>query len=165
MNNINITHELCAEDRARIDRLTAALEALNAPLVNIEAAPIEQDDVQKKLAETLANTSDPAEAPKNATESTEAPAAPIAQEEEETPTATEDAQQEEPQKPTVTLAQIQQKVIELCTAQSGAKKAEVRAAVNAYAKKVSDLPEDKWTEIWEKLVAIEKKLATAGTEV
>lgn len=154
MNNINITHELCAEDRARIDRLTAALEALNTPIVNIATAPIEQDDIQQKLAETLANTSDPAEAPKNATETTEASTPPVAQPQEEKPTEESDAQQEEPQKPTVTLAQIQQKVVELCAAQGGAKKAEVRAAVNAYAKKVSDLPEDKWIEVWNKLEAI-----------
>lgn len=156
MNNINITHELCAEDRARIDRLTAALEAFNTPAVTIAKATPEQDDVQQKLAETLASTSDPAEAPKNATEPTEAPASPIAQEEEEKPTEATDKPQDEPVKaePTITLAQLQQKVMDLCTAKDGALKNKVRKTVNAYAKKVSDLPEDKWVEVWNKLEAI-----------
>ena len=160
MNNINIIHELCAEDRARIDRLTAALEACTAPSMSIAAAPVEKDDIQQKLEETLANTNDPAEAPKKATEPTEAPTAPIAQPQEETPTANEEAPQEEPQKPTVTLAQIQQKVVQLSAADNGKKKAKVREIVVAYSPTVSglkDMPE-KWSEIWDKLTALEKEV-------
>ena len=61
---------------------------------------------------------------------------------------------EEP-KPAITLEQIQQKVLQLATANGGTKKAKAREIVNAYARKVSDLPQDKWAEVWDKLTELE----------
>jgi hypothetical protein len=60
----------------------------------------------------------------------------------------------EPAKPSVTLEQIQQKVVKLAAA---GKKAEVREIVTTYGAKVSDLKDqpEKWDEVWGKLTALE----------
>lgn len=171
MTNIVITHELCAEDRARLDRLTEALERRTCDSCVASAltyaenvrketsdAPkeIDLDAVQQKLAETMARASAPAEAPKNAPEEAKAETATTDHPaDKELPWAAETA--EEKAEPTVTLEQIQQKVTQLAAANNGAKKAEVREIVNAYAKKVSELPADKWTEVWSKLCALESE--------
>lgn len=161
-----ITIEFCAEDRARLDRLTAALERRIAQVedyvANYQAAAesvqeeTQPDPVQQKLAETLAKAETPAEAPKSATEAPEASAPPVTQPEEETPTEEKSAPAETV-KPTVTLAQIQQKVIQLAAGFGGSKKAAVREIINAHAKKVTDLPKDKWAEVWDKLTALESE--------
>lgn len=54
--------------------------------------------------------------------------------------------------PKVERADIQKKVVELSAA---GKKDEVRGIVNNYAKKVSDIPEDKLAEVWSRLTALE----------
>ena len=155
MNNITLTHELCAEDRARIDRLAAALEALQPQVITFtpptscgEPEP-ELDPIQQKLAETLAKVSTPTEEPTEATETAKVETAETVSPIEEAPTQEEDAT------PPITLEQIQQKVLQLAAANNGALKAQVRGIVNTYAKKVSDIPEDKWAEVWSKLTALE----------
>lgn len=141
----NITIELCAEDRARLDRLTAALEKRVT-----QEAEVVMDPVREALAEALEKAA-PSVKPQNEPQATEEPAKAETLPKEETPaTAGED-------KPSITLAQIQQKVIQLSTANKGAKKAAVREIVNAYATKVSDLPEDKWLDVWDKLTALEQE--------
>lgn len=169
--------ELCAEDRDRIDRLTGVMEARIAQVERIIADAAEkeadttEDKVQQKLADTLANTNDPAAAPKNATEGAETSTAPVTPTTEETATAKEDATpwdpiesfaqhtEHEKAKPTVTLEQIQQKVVQLAAGNGGAKKAKVREIINAYGSKVSDLKDqpEKWTEVWDKLTALESE--------
>lgn len=134
MNTITI--ELCAEDRARLDRLTAALEArASAPTTEAPAK------AQPKAAPTEA-TSKPAEQPEEPKK--EEPAAPW-----EEPTAA----------PTVTLEQIQQKVVTLATMAGGTKKVKVREIISAYGAKVSDLKDhpDKWQEVWDRLTALEQE--------
>lgn len=86
-------------------------------------------------------------AAQDAAETTEAEAVPVSTPEEETPTAETVAPQ-----PTVSHADIQRKVVTLSAA---GKKAEVREIVTKYAKKVSDLPEDKLVEVMDKLTALE----------
>lgn len=162
MNNITI--ELCAEDRARLAHLNIALVEL-VGAVNKHTEQVERlvaegygaptantpDPIKEKLAEVLAAT----EAPKNAPTATETQTPPVIQPTEETPTAEETAPAEEA-KPTVTTEQIRQKVI-LLSAAGGQKKAKAREIVNAYAAKISDLPEDKLTEVWDKLTALESE--------
>lgn len=159
MNNISITHELCAEDRARLDRLTAALEALqSSTLTTSSVVPeVDLDQVQMKLAEAMAKASDHAEPPKNTTEEAETSTPSTTQAEEEKPVVEEITPAEEA-KPTVTLDQIQQKVVQLAACNGGAKKAKVRAIINAHGARVSDLKEkpEAWAEVWEQLTALEK---------
>ena len=149
MNNITI--ELCAEDRARLDRLAEALEKRACDSCVTSALEImkdqQTDPVQKALAETLAK----AEAPAAATEAETLPTTPEKQEE---PKAESDASDVPP----VTLEQIQQKVITIA-ATSNDKKAKAREIISAYGTKISDLKDkpDKWAEVWEKLVALERE--------
>jgi hypothetical protein len=151
-----ITIELCAEDRARLDKLTAALEARAATTPTADEP--HPDPIQQKLAETIAKAETPAEPTKPAAEDAETSAPPVTPAEEEKPTAKEDAPAEEPE-PTVTLEQIQQKVMQLAAGNGGAKKAKVREIINLYGSKVSDLKEqpEKWTEVWKKLTALESE--------
>ena len=134
-----ITIELCAEDRARIDRLTKALENANPHC--------------DKCVQTLADVMEdepPIEAPEMPQEATEAPAPETAPPWEENAT---DAKTEAAA-PTVTLEQIQQKVVQLAAAGS---KAQVRAIITAYGANVTALKDqpDKWDEVWQKLTALE----------
>lgn len=64
----------------------------------------------------------------------------------------EEPVQEAETKPQVSRADIQQKVIQLSAA---GKKAEVREIVTAVATKVSDIPEDKLVEVWNRLTGLE----------
>jgi hypothetical protein len=153
MNNIII--ELSAEDRARLAHISVALGRLADVLERsaTQEAPTANtpDPIKEKLAEVLAAT----EAPKNAPTATETQAPSDTLPWEERPTAEETAPAEEA-KPTVTTEQIRQKVI-LLSAAGGQKKAKAREIVSAYAPKISDLPEDKLTEVWDKLTALESE--------
>ena len=145
MSNI-ITIELCAEDRARIDHLTKALEALQPPTIYID------DPIQKALAEQVAKSE---KAP------TQSPVEPAGEAKAETPATpqpeAEAATTAEPDpvaetKPAPTTAELQQKVIALV---NKGKKADVSAIVKSYAATVSGIPEDKRAECMDKLNALE----------
>lgn len=156
MNKITI--ELCAEDRARLDKLNELLEAqitltsdiLDKGLPTVK--PTKSDELTETLKAVVEEVKNPVEPPEISTP-------PVTPKAEEAPTPTEEAQPApaEPAKPSVTLAQIQQKVVQLAAGYNGSKKAAVREVINAYAKKVSDLPEDKWDEVWSKLTALESE--------
>lgn len=60
----------------------------------------------------------------------------------------------EPEKPTVSLADVQALVQKLATPTSGKRDA-VKNIVNAYAKRVSDIPTDKLAEVMTKLTELE----------
>lgn len=128
MNTITI--EFSAEDRARLDRIAAALEGAKPKCDScVTTAP----DAMK------AATAAPVEFTKE--EPTTEPQTPAGS----SPGAIED-------KPQVSVTDIQRKVVAL----SGAgKKAEVREIVKAYADKVSGIPSDKLAEVWAKLTALE----------
>lgn len=161
MNNITI--ELCTEDRARIDRLIAAMEhrtcdsCVTTARAYVKQATTESDPITEKLAQTLAKAEEPTEAPKNATEKAEEITPPTTQAEEERPTREEIAQPEPIKEPTITKAELQQKITQLAAANNGAKKAQVREIVKSYAETVSKLPEDKYSEIWARLTALESE--------
>ena len=159
----NITIELCTEDRARLDKLTAALEALQSMTTHWSPARIEQpdpdqltiDDVQEALAETLAKATDPVEAPKKAVEEVETSTQTTTPQEEEKPTEQETATA--PNEPTVDRAELKTKVIQLC-AKGVSVKEQTRDIVRAYALTVTAVPDDKVAECYAKLVAFEKSL-------
>jgi len=131
-----ITIELCAEDRARLDRLAEALErkacescvATAMSLVKNTQAPSAPpepaDPVLEKLADTLAKVEDPAPAP--------APA-PV-----------------DPPPPTISLPEFQ-KALTLRCAESDATKAKVRALINEYAPAASQVPPEKFGEVLARL--------------
>ena len=138
-----ITFELCAEDRARLD---AIIEGLTGGLCNKTTA----QDTPKE--EPQVNTYPEEETPTEA--EIEAPQ-PV--QEEEVTADDHPVEDATPfPEPKVTLEEIQQKVIQLA-ARGGDVKAKVREVINTYGTKVSDLKDypEKWTEVWEKLNALE----------
>lgn len=138
MDNI-ITIRLHDDDRARLDKIAALLEKLADGQAPVSINPAEVHPVENPF---------PAPAEEIKPEPVKEEPAPAAEPE---PEPAPEPVKEEPA-PAVTLEQIQQKVIKLAT--SG-KKTQVREIVNAYAPRVSDLPADKWGEIWGKLTALE----------
>lgn len=148
MNNITI--ELCAEDRARIDNLTAALEKFH-DVVTIKLTP-EQTQSMAALAEQAGATLKPAEAPK--AEGQSAGRVPMADPEivpTPTPEPVTGAPEEEPDEP-VTLQDVRDEIIKLTAA---GKKDACRDIVMKYAPKVSDIPEDKLAEVMKELKKLE----------
>lgn len=156
MNEIKIITELCPEDRARIDRLTVALEARTAQVERTLAMYADEDpaadDIQKALAEQVAKSE---KAP------TQSPVEPAGEAKAETPATpqpeAEAATTAEPDpvaeaKPAPTTVELQQKVIALV---NKGKKADVSAIVKSYAATVSGIPEDKRAEVMDKLNALE----------
>lgn len=139
--------EFCAEDRARIDRLTVALEnASVGTLIEVEeTAPPEPEKPTAAKPEPVAV---PDEGPNWYPGGSSEP-------EEVVP---EVAEPEAFDGPAITLEQIQQKVVSICAA-NGAKKADVKAIINMYGTKVSDLKgqQDKWPEVWTALLALESE--------
>lgn len=140
MNNINITTELCAEDRARIDRLTAALEGLTAgigsvgtPFPTEQPAEVALDILKEGAGVAMGTIAEPESAP------------------EEVGAPTDDPDVKEV--PEHTKAELQQKVISIVTA---GKKDEVKAIIEQYAERVSAIPDEKINEVWDKLTKLEK---------
>ena len=131
MNCIKI--EFCAEDRARMDRLAAAVEALTMMCEAMIDRPMNAAAASEPVKAVPA--SDPLPAPQP--EAEPVPAA-------------------EPEKPSVTLAQIQHKAAHIA-ASSDLKKGKLRAIISAYADRVSAIPESAFDEVWSKLEALESE--------
>ena len=172
-----ITLRLCDDDRARLDKITTLLESL------LEKGRPDCSRCAQAVANTVGQYVNPAAEEKPVQEPTapqeqaaEHPVAdpfPTPEPEAPTPAAAAPTQEaaapeEEPQKPTVTLEQIQQKVVKLAASGAGvkdpalieqakAKKAKVRDIINAHAPKVSELPPECWDKVWAELIALESE--------
>lgn len=146
MNEIKITTELCAEDRARIDRLTAAMERMaddmEPPVIALAGTPFEKEP---KVTEP-----EKVETPEPVIEETPAAEPESVPEEVGAP----DDEPDVKEVPEHTKAELQQKVISLVTA---GKKDEVKAIIEQYAERVSAIPDEKINEVWDKLTALEGK--------
>ena len=137
MNNITLTIELCAEDRARLDNILEALKgsAVVPCVAAPEAAPVK---AEPETGKAIAPTPAPQEQPK-----AEAPAQPKA----EAPAQPKAAEAV----PEVTAAELQSKVVQLVGA---GKKDAARAIVQEYAPNVSSVPAEKRAEVLERLNAL-----------
>lgn len=151
MNEIKVITELCAEDRARLDKTNELLAGfiyivetkLNQYLSNKCACTHKHEDpdeLTKKLQEAINSAQ---EAPEENTPSTN-------QTKEETPTEAENAKPEK----VISRAELGAKVRELMT---GGYKEQTKAIVKEYAPTVPGVPEDKVTECYNRLVALEGK--------
>ena len=151
-----ITIELCAEDRARLDRLAEALErkacdkcvatameCMKAAQANIEPDPIAEAAKALGLADTK-------ESPVEPQEEAEAPTLTTTPPEEEKPT--EEAPAAEPSEPTVTHADVKALYIKL--AASG-KRESAKAIIMPVSTTISGIPQDKIQEVYKQLVALE----------
>lgn len=128
MNSINITVELSAEDRARLDRILEALQAGGHAQVASEA---QKQELVKPVTETAPQA---------------APVAPAEPDAQATQTSAVAKQTE------IQLTDIQNLVLELVT---HGKKAEARAIVLTYAERVTAIPAAKFAEVYNKLKALQ----------
>lgn len=164
MNELKVTVELCAEDRARLDKIIEKLDLIgerpncsacaNGVAEYMDRAA-EADPVKKAITDVLAKVQPKPveEAPKNAQEATEASAPPSTPKTEEVTTAETDAPRAEPAEPTVTASELQALVIALCREK---KQAEIKAVIGEYgAQTVAKVPEDKYAEVYAKLKKLE----------
>lgn len=139
MNNIIVTIELCAEDRARLDNILAALQK----------HPIERAG---EALHNLAKAAEAAAAQPAAPEEKEAPAQEAPAPEPKKEPKKEEQEPKKPAAPEVTTAELQSKVVQLVGA---GKKDATRAIIMEYAKSVGEIPADKRAEVLERLNALE----------
>lgn len=132
-----ITIELCAEDRARLDAILAALSGRPdcAQCAQISAAYAEEPRASRPAQKDEHPVADPFPAP-----------------EAETPTAPQEEPQPEPEMPAVTHDDIRNVFMN-----AGQNQAKVREIIQQYARKISDIPADKLPELWNKLEAVNGK--------
>lgn len=138
MNELKLTLELSAEDRANLDAIRQLMErTVNhlferacAAAEKPEAAPVAEVEKPEKKAPKLERFVAPNPEP-------EAP------------------KTEEKPEPKVTKDEIRTKVVALVNAK---KKDQVMAIIKAHAASVTDLPEDKLDEVMAQLVALEKEV-------
>lgn len=128
MADLIMTIKLSEEDRARLDRIAAALESCGSCQVINDMAPTPEAPEEK-----------PQEGPQEP--AGDAPSEGGA----DTPPEPEKTQAPERR---VSMSEIQQKVVALSAA---GKKAEVRDLIKAYADRVSAIPEDKYAEVYDLL--------------
>lgn len=130
MNTITI--HLCEEDRKRLDVISDTLELIRLALTNA-GTPFPAAPVQPQNEPEPVTVAEPAPEP----------------EQETAPWETAPVQES---LPAVKLADVQKKVVDLSTA---GKKDAVKAVVQAYAPRVSAIPEDKLAEVLAKLTELE----------
>ena len=130
MNNINITVALCEEDRARLDKIYAALQG-------------------REYTESVKKAQEPES---QATTQAEPKAAPVVEIEPHEAKKEAPAKPEPKQAPAVSLEQLQGLVVKLAT---NGKKLEARDLVFEYAKSVTDVPAEKRGELYAKLQKLE----------
>lgn len=137
-NTITIITELCAEDRARLDKILEALTSKNC-----------QDCVTSVTKYVAAEVGQAAEHPVADPFPEPAP-------EPEAPAEPEPIEAPEPatEAPTVSQSDVQKLVVELSAA---GMKEQVREIVTEYAARVSLIPEDKLAEAWARLTALNEK--------
>lgn len=154
----HITIELCAEDRARLDRLAEALERQNCSSCVSSALKIrndtpkqaEPDPAPQEHTEAKAETNEVTEAPQEPAEATEAETPATTQAEDESPAEKPQASETGP---AVTVDDIRQKYVALV---ASGKKDEARDTIKSYnVAKISDIPADKCAEVLAKLSALE----------
>ena len=138
MNNITI--ELCAEDRARIDNLTMELAALRHTLTETQEVapnPLPLQVPTPQEAETPEQPLPPVEEPKTEEPKAEEPKTEAPKQAAPEPAPT-------PAAPEVTVADLQAKVVQLVNA---GKKAETREIILKYAQNVGSIPAEKRAEV------------------
>ena len=141
MNNINVTMELCQEDRNRLDTLIAiGLELCKKNIFDVQpVAPAEtQQNDAEPASEQAPETAHPVDA-----------ALPWGEPASEAPA-------EEPARE-VTAAELLAMVQKLVAPGTG-KRDKARAIVLTYAAKVSDVPADMRAECMDKLIALDQEV-------
>lgn len=145
-----ITIELCKEDRQRLDELIA-FAGLIASEQKSRGVPVGNE--LKAVAEEAEEPQEPPRPLNPDVIMPQHPADILPPHGEPEPAAAPEPIAE-PELPKYTKDDIQAKVRKLA-APGSSKRLEVKAIVQEYAAKVSDIPEDKYTEVMMKLIALE----------
>lgn len=143
MNTINVTVELGPESMAKLDKI---LEALQGQHHNCASCVETAVSMTKDLAEAAAAA---AEIQEPEHEEAEHPAGEVAPHGEPEP-----AEQPEPEAPKYTKQDVLALVQKLAAPNNPARE-KAKAIVKSYGAKVSDIPEDKYGEVMDKLTALE----------
>lgn len=130
MNNINLTIELCADDRARLDKILDALNGLQQP--NCHSCVETAVGMTKGLAELAEKA--------------------VAS---DTATDPEPVGQPETVEPKYTKADILA-LVQRLAAPTSKKREQAKAIVKEYAVKVSAIPADKYDEVMGKLIELDQ---------
>ena len=141
MNNINVTLELCQEDRNRLDTLIA---------IGLELTSKNVYDVQRVVL---------AETPQNAAEAEILPAPESAHPVDAALPWGEPASEVPAEEPVrvVTKEELQALVQKMATP-NHPKRDRAKAIIQSYGAKVSDVPEDKRAECMDKLTALDQEV-------
>lgn len=145
MSNNIITIELCAEDRQRIDNLTAALIANGGAVEALLKQLAKADTVTGDEIATLAAA---AMSPEIGSQNAKEPAQAETPKAKENPAPKKDAPTVKP----ITVADIRAKVIDLSGKGKGD---EAKAIVKSYAPSIPALPKESFGEVMAKLNALE----------
>lgn len=141
MNDINLTLELCQEDRNRIDTLIAIGRELCKKNIS-DVEPVAPAETQQTAAETASAPATESAHPVDAV-------APWGEPVSEAPA-------EEPARE-VTAAELLALVQKLAAPGTG-KRDKAKAIIQAYGAKVSDVPADKRAECLDKLTALDQEV-------
>jgi hypothetical protein len=144
MNNIKITVELCKEDRQRLDSIIELLGGMKPNCHNCTETALRVMGENLKHVQT---TAEPQEAPEQSVPEINHPADVLPPHGDPEPVA-------EPEPPKFTKADILAKVQKLA-GPNNPKREQAKAIVKSYGAKVSDIPEDKYAEVMDKLTALE----------
>lgn len=151
MNTINVIVELGPESQAKLDKILEALEGIGHHNCKscVESATGMAIDAMKSGEEPAAATS----AADTAAAETGHPAEEVAAVVEPEPAAAP-----EPEAPKYTKADVQALVQKLAAPTSPEhKRTGAKAIVKSYGAKVSDIPEEKYAEVMDKLTALDKE--------
>ncbi len=154
MNNLNLTIELCVEDRARLDAILAALQAVGtpfsppAPAQTVETAP-ETHDAPAPVT-SGPETEQPAQTVETAPETHDAPTTVTGSPEPEQPAQD---MQDGTETQHATHGMVQDLVI---TLSSWGHKSEAREIVQRYAPRVSAIPDADLDAVYVALDAVRR---------
>lgn len=139
MNTITIA--LCKEDRMLLEGLMGSVSLLASVIANAQPKEVQE----KIIAEALPGKPDEAPAPLNQDAAMEHPVDAVS------PHAAP-----EPAEARYTLADVRA-VVQRLIGPGSTKRAAAQAIVNDYAVKISAIPEDKYNEAMDRLIALEKE--------
>jgi hypothetical protein len=156
MNTINVTVELCPEDRARLDKILETLQGIHPNCHSCTQTDLEVMGENLKIVTGQDPEEEPQEAPRPLNLDDIMPSHPA--EEVGAAVEPEPAAAPEPEAPKYTKADVQALVQKLAAPTSPEhKRTGAKAIVKSYGAKVSDIPEEKYAEVMDKLTALDKE--------
>ena len=154
MNTINVIVELGPESMAKLDQILEAMKGLQPNCHSCTQTALEVMGENLKIV----TGQEPAEEPAAPASAADTAAPETGHPAEEVAAAVEPEPAAEPEQPKYTKDDVQALVRKLAAPNSPEhKRAGAKAIVKTYGAKVSDIPEDKYSEAMDKLTALDKE--------